>query len=141
MNRYASKEILREEWPSITDEDWEKIPEEYLPRVRRKWDAGKTEYSLVLPEFLELMAEILTKGKQNHPPDPDGTPSWQSVEPEAFMDAILRHIQARRMGEMYDHDMDLISGKACSHWGNVAVNAMFLWWFDQQSDCMDESVN
>jgi len=97
-------------------------------RENRKWDKGKLKYSLVIPEFLELMAEILTKGEINHPKEPDGTPSWQLVDRVAYEDALFRHLQARRKGEKIDPDPNMPT----SHWGNIAVNAMFLYWFDQQ---------
>ncbi len=56
----------------------------YLPERKdqdpRKWDSGKLKYSLILPEFLEEMAKVLTMGEVNHPPEADGSPSWQLVE-------------------------------------------------------------
>lgn len=97
-------------------------------REQRKWDKGKLKYSLVIPEFTELMAEILTKGEINHPKEPDGTPSWQLVEPVAYQDALDRHFMAYKKGEMIDPDPTM----ATHHMGNIAVNAMFLWWFSRQ---------
>jgi len=96
----------------------------------RKWNKGKLKYSLVLPEFLELMADILTRGEINHPKEPDGTPSWQLVDPIDYENALFRHLQARRKGEKTDPDPNMPT----SHFGNIAVNAMFLWWFDQQGE-------
>jgi len=87
-----------------------------------KWDEGKLKYGLVLPEFLQEMAEILTKGEVNHPKI-EGQPSWQFVDQERYLDALLRHVQAARMGELNDKEM------GTNHWGHVAVNAMFLYWF------------
>ena len=91
----------------------------------------------VRAEVLELMAEILTKGELNHPCEPNGQPSWQLVEEKAYEDALFRHFQAYRKGEMFDERMDLPSGKPCDHMGNIAVNAMFLWWFNQQGGMVD----
>jgi len=103
---------------------------EALDRKKRKWDDGKLKYHLILPQFLELMAEILTRGEINHPKEPDGTPSWQLVEKEAYEDALFRHFQAYRRGEIIDPDPKMPT----DHMGNVAVNAMFLWWFNRQRE-------
>lgn len=93
-------------------------------REERKWDKGKPKFSLILTDFLDLMAEILTKGEANHPKEPSGQPSWQLVEPEAYLDALIRHVQAyRKEAASLDHDM------GTHHMGHVAVNAMFLYWF------------
>ena len=40
-----------------------------------KWDEGKLQYMLILPEFLRGMAKVLTLGEKNHP-KVDGQPSW-----------------------------------------------------------------
>lgn len=98
-------------------------------RASRKWDAGKLKYSLVLPEFLELMAEILTKGEINHPKESDGTPSWQLVEPVAYQNALERHFVEYKKGNLVD---DGKGGMGTDHMGNIAVNAMFLWWFNRR---------
>lgn len=103
---------------------------EAIERQNRKWDQGKINYTLILPGFLELMAEILTKGEVNHPREPDGTPSWQLVEPEAYEKALFRHFQAYRKGEIIDTDPNMPT----DHMGNIAVNAMFLWWFNRQKE-------
>ncbi|MFZ3045719.1 MAG: dATP/dGTP diphosphohydrolase domain-containing protein, partial [Desulfatirhabdiaceae bacterium] len=104
--------------------------QEIINRKNRKWDEGKLKYRLILPGFLELMAEILTRGEVNHPCEPDGTPSWQLVEPEAYEDALFRHFQAYRKGEVIDTDPNMPT----DHMGNIAVDAMFLWWFNRQRE-------
>lgn len=93
-------------------------------RKKLKWDEGKLKFRLILPEFEEVMAEILTKGEINHPAV-DGQPSWQHVEPEAYIDALKRHVNKAQRGEKYDPDMNT------NHWAHVAVNAMFLYWFSE----------
>ena len=99
------------------------------PRKGRKWDQGKLKYDLILVGFLELMAEILTKGEINHPKEPDGTPSWQLVEPERYVNALFRHLQEYRKDPgSLDKEM------GTHHMGHVAVNAMFLWWFGTRGD-------
>jgi len=93
-----------------------------------KWDDGKAMYSLILSDFLDEMAVILTKGEANHPKI-DGTPSWQFVEPVRYLDALYRHLHKyRRDPGSLDKDMET------DHMAHVAVNAMFLWWFGQQKE-------
>ncbi len=88
-----------------------------------KFDKGKLKYSLLLAEFLEHMADIITKGEINHP-KVDGFPSWQFVEPEAYEDALFRHFQEyRKNNKSLDKDMNT------PHMAHIAVNAMFLDWF------------
>jgi len=91
-----------------------------------KWDKGKAKYHLILSDFLHEMAVILTKGEVNHPKY-CGQPSWQGVEPEAYLDAMYRHIHEYRMepGSL-DEEM------GTDHMTHVAVNAMFLWWFSSR---------
>ncbi len=98
-----------------------KPKEDPKSREDRKWDKGKLKYDLILSEFLETMAEILTKGEINHPREEDGTPSWKLVEPEAYINAMFRHLQEyRKDPQSVDEDM------GTSHMGHIAVNAMFL---------------
>ncbi len=127
MKRYACKncgELLPDRFREYCL-TCETVSIKAIKRKDLKWDDGKLKFGLILPGFEKLMAEILTKGEINHPKI-DGTPSWQHVEPEAYLDAIKRHINSRQSGEVLDDDMKT------NHWGHVAVNAMFLWWFDQQ---------
>ena len=94
-----------------------------MSRKDYKWDEGKLKYNLILTEFLEEMAEVLTKGEVNHPAI-EGLPSWQLVEPEAYLNAMFRHIQEyRKDPTSLDKDM------GTHHMSHVAVNAMFLMWF------------
>jgi hypothetical protein len=88
----------------------------------RKWDNGKLKYSLILPEFLEEMAKVLTLGELNHPPEADGSPSWQHVGEERYVDVMIRHLQSYRMGGRFDEDM------GTHEMAHLAVNAMFIWW-------------
>ena len=92
-----------------------------------KWDAGKLKYMPILPGFLRGIAEVLTKGEVNHP-KVDGDPSWQRVEPEAYENALMRHFQETRENPgSKDADM------GTSHYLHIAVNAMFLWWFENEN--------
>ncbi len=83
------------------------------------------KYSLIDTLFHEIMAEILTKGEANHPAV-DGQPSYQLVESEAYLNAIMRHIQEyRKDPSSLDKEM------GTHHMAHVAVNAMFLYVLDR----------
>lgn len=83
----------------------------------KKNDAGKTRYDLVLPEFEEEVAKVLTFGAETY-----GDNNWQSVEnfENRYYAALRRHIAAWRMGEEKDPDSGL------SHLAHAACNLMFL---------------
>lgn len=104
-----------------------RLPKKKVERKDLKWDEGKLMFNLILPGFEKEIAEVLTKGEKNHPMV-EGQPSWQLVEPVAYLAALKRHVNDRNLGELNDKDM------GTSHWAHVAVNAMFLWWFDQQGE-------
>ena len=81
-----------------------------------KADNGKTRLDLVSPTFIEAVGKIRTFGVQKYG-DNDG---WKKVEPKRYMAALLRHINAYRMGE----DTDRESGMP--HLWHAACNLMFL---------------
>ena len=85
--------------------------------VSPKFDQGKLRYSLVPPILIEQIAEVLTFGAQKYAPD-----SWQTVEngEERYLDALMRHLEAYRKGEL----LDLNSG--LSHLAHLGCNLAFL---------------
>ena len=84
-----------------------------------KFDAGKPRYSLIPPLALEGVANVLTFGAEKYSAN-----SWQLIEDRSrYMDALIRHIEAVRKGEIYDQDSGL------QHMAHVATNAMFLFEF------------
>lgn len=87
----------------------------------RKDDAGKTRYDLVLPEFEEELAKVLTKGAEHY-----GANNWQEVEDaeNRYYSALRRHISAWRRGEKIDNDTGL------GHLAHAACNLMFLFYGD-----------
>jgi len=107
----------------ITEEYHRQMEEGKPKRGDLKWDTGKLDYTLLEPLFLKELATIMTLGEKNHP-KVDGEPSWRLVEPEAYLKALLRHIQAYRLGEQIDQEM------GTRHLAHVAVNAMFVIYFD-----------
>ena len=89
----------------------------------RKKDADKLRFDLILPEFEEAMAHALTHGVKAY-----GVNDWQKVEDAKarYTGALQRHLNQWRKGYMYDLDSD------CNNLAQIAVNAMFLYWFERQ---------
>jgi Domain of unknown function (DUF5664) len=86
-----------------------------------KYDSDKTQYSLVPPYALEAVAKNLTSGLKKYP----HRNNWQLVDnaEERYLDAMLRHIEEHRKGNIYDTDN---SDPTTTHLSAVAVNSMFL---------------
>ncbi len=115
--------VQEEPMKSITQEikDW-KAPDviaEQTPGT--KYDQGKLQYTLVPPYALQEVARNLTEGLKKY----KERNNWQKVEgaEQRYMDALMRHFEAIRRGEIYDVDS---SDPTISHMSAVAVNAMFL---------------
>lgn len=83
----------------------------------KKYDSGKLLVSLVQPEFVKGVAEVLTFGANKYAPN-----SWQTL-PDAkrrYEDALYRHWLAYLGGEQLDNESGL------EHLKHLATNAMFL---------------
>ena len=97
------------------------VPAETVtPNLGMKFDNGKPQYSLIPPETLTALAEVLTFGARKYAID-----GWKYV-PDAkrrYMDALFRHLVAFRSGELYDQESGL------SHLSHVLANASFLHYF------------
>ena len=89
----------------------------------RKKDQDKLRFDLILPEFEEAMAHVLTHGAKEY-----GANNWQKVDDAKarYTGALQRHLNQWRKGYMYDLDSD------CNNLAQIAVNAMFLYWFEHQ---------
>lgn len=90
-----------------------------------KYDNGKLLMTLVSPQFVDGVAEVLTFGAEKYEPN-----SWQSV-PDAkrrYEDALYRHWNAYLKGETTDKESGL------SHLKHLACNAMFLLHFEQKGN-------
>ena len=89
----------------------------------RKKDEDKLRFDLILPEFEEAMAHVLTHGAKEY-----GANNWQKVAgaKARYTGALQRHLNQYRKGYMYDLDSD------CNNLAQIAVNAMFLYWFEHQ---------
>lgn len=86
-----------------------------------KYDTDKIRYSLVPAFALQEVARNLTVALKKYP----AANNWQMVDnaEERYMDALMRHLEAVRRGEVYDTDN---IDPTLSHMSAVAVNALFL---------------
>ena len=95
-------------------------PKSDTPAIGLKFDTGKLQYSLIPPETTQALAEVLTFGARKYAID-----GWKSV-PDAerrYMDALFRHIEAYRAGEIIDSESGL------SHLAHALANISFLHYF------------
>lgn len=89
--------------------------------VGTKYDQDKLQYSLIPPYALEQIAKNLTVGLKKY----KERNNWKKVEgaEQRYLDALYRHLEAHRRGEVYDPDSSVPD---MPHLAAVAVNAMFL---------------
>lgn len=95
-------------------------PQSQAPTTGMKFDTGKLMYSLIPVETTQALAEVLSFGASKYAID-----GWKHV-PDAkrrYMDALIRHLEAFRSGELYDQESGL------SHLSHVLANASFLHYF------------
>jgi hypothetical protein len=85
----------------------------------------KTRFDLIPPESEEQVAKVVTHGAEKY-----GEKNWQSLDnPHTrYTAAALRHLNAYRKGEKIDPESGL------PHLAHVATNALFLLWFDKDSN-------
>ena len=88
-----------------------------------KYDQGKLRFDLILPEFEEGMAKIMTMGAAKYAPN-----SWQNVEgaEDRYYAALKRHINQYGKGEGFDEESKE------SHLLHAACNLMFLYYFEEK---------
>ena len=82
----------------------------------KKFDTDKPQYDLIDAHALEDLAKVLTIGAQKY-----DRYNWVNVKPHRYEAALLRHIQAWRMGEREDPETGL------HHMAHALANAMFLY--------------
>lgn len=76
---------------------------------------------LLIPEFLEDLARIMTMGAKKY-----GVENWKNnLEHRRILAALYRHLLAYHRGEKCDQESGL------NHLCHVAANAMFLYWYDE----------
>jgi hypothetical protein len=119
------KELKEEPVKAVKDEvtEWIKagMPESTEQVAGTKYDSGKLQYSLVPPHALAEVARNLTAGLEKY----KQRNNWQLVPnaEQRYLDALYRHLEAHRRGEIYDTDSTTPN---MPHMAAVAVNAMFL---------------
>ena len=88
-----------------------------------KYDSGKLRYSLVPPIAMRALAEVLTFGALKYAPN-----NWQLVDngKERYLDALYRHLEAYRSGELVDPESNL------PHLSHAITNIAFLLHFESK---------
>lgn len=89
--------------------------------IGTKYDEDKLQYSLIPSYALEQVAKNLTVGLKKY----KERDNWKKVQgaEQRYLDALYRHLEAHRRGELYDADSSVPD---MLHMAAVAVNAMFL---------------
>ncbi|NVM20579.1 MAG: hypothetical protein HWN68_02225 [Desulfobacterales bacterium] len=86
-----------------------------------KYDQGKPMVDLLVPEFVEDIAKVLTMGAEKY-----GIETWKKgLEAPRILAALYRHVLAYHKGENIDPESGL------SHLCHISCNAMFLYWYDE----------
>lgn len=98
--------------------------EEDHVEVGTKFDDGKLRYDLLDHVFEKAMARVVTDGAAVH-----GDNNWQQLKDAKarYYAALRRHLDAWLDGEVIDPK------HGTPHMAHVAVNAMFLDWFDRSA--------
>ena len=86
-----------------------------------KYDKQKIQYSLIPPHALQEVARNLTAGLQKY----KERDNWKKVPgaKQRYLDALYRHLEAHRRGELYDEES---TAENMLHLSAVVVNALFL---------------
>ena len=85
-----------------------------------KYDSDKPRFDLLVPEFIEEMAKVMTFGANKYAPD-----NWKKVENgyQRYLGAAYRHLNADHKGEDNDNESGL------SHLAHAACCLMMMYWF------------
>lgn len=90
----------------------------------RKDDTDKLLYNLLPSKELEQVVEVLTKGAKKY-----GVDNWKKCNDiTRYINALYRHLEAYRQGEMLDKDDNL------HHLAHLACNALFLLYFENNKE-------
>ena len=116
----ASTVDLRSATQQIKDWQLTSTIQENQP-IGTKYDEDKLQYSLIPSHALEQIAKNLTVGLKKY----KERDNWKKVQgaEQRYLDALYRHLEAHRRGELYDTDSSVPD---MLHMAAVAVNAMFL---------------
>lgn len=87
----------------------------------KKYDQDKIMVDLLIPEFIEDIARVMTVGAQKY-----GLENWKdNLEKRRILAALYRHVLAYHKGERIDSESGI------SHLCHITCNAMFLYWYDE----------
>lgn len=101
------------------------VPENFV-----KDDEVKPMLSLIEPDFVLMMGRVLTFGAKKYAPD-----NWKLCNDiSRYKDALLRHTYAYMSGEILDSDSGL------PHTAHIAVNSMFLQWFEDSKCTLQQRL-
>lgn len=88
-----------------------------------KFDSDKLRWDLLPYDCIEELAKIISYGEMKY-----GEHNWQGVEWDRYFAALMRHLIARKNGELKDPESGL------DHLSHVMCNAMFMLWIDKNAD-------
>ena len=89
-----------------------------------KFDSGKLRYNLIPPVIPRALATVFTYGAKKYKPN-----NWKLVDDvDRYWDALYRHLEARRDGEMFDKESKL------PHLWHAITNIGFILFFDNQNN-------
>jgi deoxycytidylate deaminase len=99
------------------------ISEVVVVKEFMKFDSDKLRYDLIPPEVLKALAEVLTYGAKKYKPN-----NWRECDdPERYIGALLRHLQAYRLGDRVDVESGL------DHLAMAMTNVAMLYGIDYQT--------
>lgn len=106
----------------IQDFNYHLVKDEFETQLPgTKYDQDKLQYTLIPPHALAEVARNLTIGLKKY----KERDNWKKVPnaEQRYLDALYRHLEAHRKGEIYDPDSSVPD---MYHLSAVIVNAMFL---------------
>lgn len=100
-----------------------------------KYDQDKLQYTLIPAHALAEVARNLTIGLKKY----KERDNWKKVPnaEQRYLDALYRHLEAHRKGEIYDPDSSVPD---MYHLSAVIVNAMFLLEFLTNAELKNNTV-
>lgn len=105
--------------PNCAEYIYEQLGAETVVEVVKefmKFDGDKVRFDLVPPSAVKAMADVLTFGARKYKPN-----NWKNCEePERYLAAMLRHIEAWRAGEVNDQDSGM------PHLAHAMTNLAFM---------------
>lgn len=122
----------------VVPKDWFKVVEEFKkepvqegqqsPTGSLRYNTGKPQMSLLDPNFMLGMAEVMTIGLEKY-----GKANWQKGNYLSVpYDSAQRHMQKFWMGQSIDEESEK------HHLFHAAVNLMFMYYYEKNYSEMDD---